>query len=119
MDVVAAVLLRIVNRSNRKRIIVFEGWIERTSLMYDGHQLNDIMNSTTSKIFNDDEEQTSTSLFEGETLRFHMEAPPFYLSLPYNFTKYRKVQAERHHPLRIKIWMHQINFIVYALKKLC
>ena len=54
--------------------------------MYDGHQLNDIMNSTTSKIFNDDEEQTSTSLFEGETLRFHMEAPPFYLSLPYNFT---------------------------------
>ena len=63
MDEVAAVLLRIVNRSNRKRIIVFEGWIERTSLMYDGHQLNDIMNSTTSKIFNDDEEQTSTSLF--------------------------------------------------------
>ena len=58
MDEVAAVLLRIVNRSNRKRIIVFEGWIERTSLMYDGHQLNDIMNSTTSKIFNDDEEQT-------------------------------------------------------------
>ena len=51
--------------------------------MYDGHQLNDIMNSTTSKIFNDDEEQTShITLFEGETLRFHMEAPPFYLSLP-------------------------------------